>query len=104
MKTPLPLTLPARLRTEARRAKYKFHTLAQRLGVNVRYLYDLIERGVEPTNPEVRKKLFLPRHPRKEKPVPIPLPPAVRWWRRQSKGYRRSIIEAEFEKRKEQNG
>ena len=33
--------------------------VANRYGINVRYVYELGSRGIEPTNPEIRKRLGL---------------------------------------------
>jgi hypothetical protein len=45
--------------------------LAKKLQVNDFYVNRLIKDGVEPSNPEIRVKLFLPRTKRKP-PTPIP--------------------------------
>ena len=92
--------IPIRLQKEDRKVNFKFHALADHLGVNVRYIYDLLKRGREPTNPVIRKKLFLPKHPRRPKTI-NPQPLEVRWWRRQSKEYRRSIILSAYKKENE---
>lgn len=37
------------------------HQLARRLGVNDFYLNQLLRKGIEPSNPDIRERLFLPR-------------------------------------------
>jgi hypothetical protein len=49
--------------------------VAELRGVNHYYVSQLLWRGIEPTTPEVRRKLFLPgkpRKPRDEKPEEFP--------------------------------
>lgn len=38
-----------------------WRAVAERRGVNVRYVYELAVRGIAPRNPETRRKLGLPR-------------------------------------------
>lgn len=69
---------------------YKYHVLAERLGVNTKPLHDLIHYGKEPTDRtakgrEIRKRLFLRRYKRrqkKENQVPFrEMPAYLKWWR-----------------------
>lgn len=49
--------------------------LAKKLEVNQYYVSELLWRGYEPGNEEIRVKLFLPRHPRKKRePKPEEFP------------------------------
>jgi len=85
-----PVT-PGKLKSAFRKASYKYHRLAQQIGVNVKYIYELIHDGNEPVNPEIRLKLFLPRHPRRprtERPPKPPLPEYEQRWRRLTKEQR----------------
>lgn len=94
---------PSKLKTEFRRARYKFHTLAKALGINVRYVHDMIKYGKEPTNPNIRVKLFLTKKPRKPNPGAtvrgkdikpyIEPPEEIKWWRSLKKDTRRSLIQ-----------
>jgi hypothetical protein len=81
---------PSRLKTEFRRARYNFRTLAKALGVNVYYVHRLIRYGEEPANENIRRMLYLPKHPRLSAlPTPQagatqagePLPDYEKWWR-----------------------
>jgi hypothetical protein len=61
---------PIRLVMAFRRAK-TFRATAVKLGVNVRYVYDLLVKGIEPVKPDVRKRLFLHIYRRKNKTNPV---------------------------------
>jgi hypothetical protein len=63
---------PKRLSVAFRKAR-SFHRLSERLDVNVSYVYSLIVKGIEPTNSDVRTKLFLPRHKRQFRALKPPL-------------------------------
>lgn len=54
---------PRRLVRAWRRAGQSDRRLAQQLDVNQYYVSQLLRRGIEPGNPDVREKLFLPRKP-----------------------------------------
>jgi|SRR5919109_2324938 hypothetical protein len=82
---------PKRLMSELHKAEWNERELARRRGVNIKYVSDLIRRGIEPTDrtingQEVRVKLFLPRkksQPRvKKEKAPAPSP---EWWERVEK-------------------
>jgi hypothetical protein len=82
IKPPIHPATPRRLKTEFKRARWNFQTLAKALGVNVYYVHRLIRYGEEPTNANIRKMLYLPRHPRSDNTRKSqPLPPHVKWWR-----------------------
>ena len=82
IKPPIHPATPRRLKTEFRRARWNFQTLAKARGVNVYYVHRLIRYGEEPTNPNIRRMLFLPRQPRSDiAKKSEPLPPHVKWWR-----------------------
>lgn len=94
---------PPKLKTEFRRARYKFHVLAQARGINVKFIHDLIHYGKEPTDRtengrNIRVKLFLPRKRRlrqgEPEPRPYSEPPEeIKWWRSLKKDARRSYIQ-----------
>src|SRR5688572_19975757 len=88
---------PRKLTTAFRRAGYNQRQLARDRGVNPRFINDLITKGIEPTNPEIRVKLFLPKKHKVqqgEKPDrPYTEPPEyIKWWRKQPKQIRHEII------------
>lgn len=63
-----------RLRILRKAKKGGWRAVAERRGVNVRYVYELAVRGIVPPNPETRRKLGLPRvMPGERKPKPKPL-------------------------------
>jgi hypothetical protein len=77
---------PRRLVSEFHKAGWNERELARRRGVNIKYISDLIRRGIEPTDrtikgQEARVALFLPRLKRKPRVVkerPVVLSPE--WW------------------------
>lgn len=79
---------PKRLVSEFHKAGWNERELARRRKVNIKYVSDLIRRGIEPTDrtvkgQEARTALFLPRlkqKPRVKKEKPIVLSPE--WWDR----------------------
>ena len=81
IKPPIHPATPRRLKTEFKRARWNFQALAKARGVNVYYVHRLIRYGEEPANPNIRRMLFLPRHPRGAGRKSQPLPPHVKWWR-----------------------
>ena len=94
---------PSKLKTEFRRARYKFHALAKARGINVRYIHDLISKGIEPTNPNIRQKLFLPKKPRNARAEPKPYtepPEHIKWWRSLKKDIRQYAIQDLYERTK----
>jgi len=89
----------------ARGEGFKIHILAEQRGINVRYLYNLIVKGIEPNDTTeklraVRKAMFLPARKRKARAViaekrDVIIPEHVRWWRELPKSTRDKIIQAE---------
>jgi hypothetical protein len=77
-----------------------YHATAEALGVNVRYVHDLLRHGVQPKNEEVRIRLFLPKHPHRA-PRPQqerrPDPEELRWWKRLPGSERHGLIKSLFE-------
>ena len=92
---------PSKLKTEFRRARYKYHVLAKAIGINVKYIHDLIHYGKEPTDQSekgrnIRVKLFLPKKSRKaqERTRQYTEPPEeIKWWRSLKKDARRAYIQ-----------
>lgn len=87
---------------------YKIHILAEKLGVNVRYLHNMIAKGIEPNDTteklrEVRVKMFLPAKKRKAKherefdkaieKIFKPTPEHVKWWKKLPKEQRDEWIQ-----------
>jgi len=65
--------VPKRLVTAYLKADCNQHELSRRLEVNAFYVNQLLRQGIEPTNPEIRARLFLPRTHRKQaKREPLP--------------------------------
>lgn len=69
-----------------------FHKLADEIEVNVKYVHELITKGIEPTDRtelgrEIRAKLFLTKYRRKGKPrrPRQPRPEHLRWWHKQDR-------------------
>lgn len=104
---------PPKLRAAFRAAKnlrgegYKYHILAEQIGVNVGHLHKLIRRGIEPTDKTekgqaARAAMFLPRHKRKTRVVKKDkkrLPAFLYWWTRGiSKEMRNDIIRQAWKK------
>ena len=52
---------PRRLVSAWRQVGCSDRKLAQLQGVNQYYVSELLRRGIEPSNPDIRVKLFLPR-------------------------------------------
>lgn len=87
--TPRKLAAAYHFARNKRGEGFKIHVLAERIGVNVRYIQDLIKNGIEPTNPEIRAKMFLSKKSRqvraaeKSDATAKPMPEYVKYWRRQ---------------------
>jgi hypothetical protein len=80
---------------------YKIHVLAEKIGVNVRYLQYMIKKGIEPNDTteklrEVRVKMFLPARKRKPRAARTStrgeVPAHRKWWRRLDSGSRDQYI------------
>lgn len=61
----MPVNVPRKLAEKFRAAGGRYHRLADQLGVNVGHVYNLIKKGIEPKSPDIRVKMFLPKHPHK---------------------------------------
>ena len=92
-----PNTPPRLVKAYKRAGSY--HKLADEIGVNVRFVYELITDGKEPndTTPalrEIRHRLGLKRRkPRAPKPKPPPAPKHLIWWNNIGKEMRHLIVE-----------
>lgn len=85
--------IPPRLAREYKAAGSQ-RELARRLKVNPKYVHDLLVKGIEPKNPEVRAALYLPRstRPRRPRPpTPAWLQPIKRGIRKLAKQTRKAI-------------
>jgi hypothetical protein len=79
---PIHPATPSRLKTAYRRAKHNIRATAEAIGVNQYYVHRLIRYGLEPSNPNIRRALFLPKHPRSNHTQQRqPLPEHIKWWR-----------------------
>jgi len=83
---------PPKLAARFKKAK-SYHVLAEQIGVNVRYVFELLTDGKEPndTTPklrEIRRKMFLSARRKNRKAhraKPKPMPAHRRWWDDQDK-------------------
>jgi len=90
-----PATPPALVKAFTRAGSY--HKLADELGVNVKYVYELMNAGIEPTDRtaksrEIRHRLKLRKHKPKNKPKPPPARKELIWWNNLGKAGRHSRI------------
>lgn len=105
MKTPhyYNANAPRKLITRLRKCNWNQRELARQLGINVAYINKLVKHGIEPSNPDIRAALFLPRKPRKPRVVQsarAPLPEHLQWWKKLSKDEKDHYIQYVREKRK----
>jgi len=90
---------PRKLKRVFRLSGYNQRMTARIIGVNPKYVHDLIKQGKEPRHTAVRVKMFLPKKPRQARtPKPErPLPPTyMRWWRTIGKENRHRIVRREW--------
>lgn len=99
----LPDNCPAKLRAVIKEHEGKRHKIARALGVNVYWVQTYIKDWKEPSNPETRKKMYLPKTRRTRKPQATrETPPAhIQWWRRLDKSERNDIVHSAWERRSE---
>jgi hypothetical protein len=85
---------------------YKIRVLEQKLGVNFKYLVNMIRKGIEPNDTTeklraVRKAMFLPARKRKARTVIAEkretAPEHIKWWRKQPKSLKESYIKDAYE-------
>jgi hypothetical protein len=55
---------PPRLVKRFKALGYKYHRLADELSINVAHVYNLINKGKEPKDKDIRRALFLPSRKR----------------------------------------
>jgi len=94
---------PRKLITQLRKCKWNQRELARQIGINVAYINALVKHGKEPSNPDIRAALFLPRKPRKPRAPQSarpPLPEHLQWWKKLPKEKRDHYIQYLREKRK----
>lgn len=76
--TPNPkITLPRRFLRALKKAGSE-RELSRRTGVNISYISQLVSKGIEPSNPEIRVKLGLSRRNRKPRHARPPKPEHVK--------------------------
>jgi hypothetical protein len=110
--TPRRLAAAYHFARNTRGEGFKIHVLADTLKVNVRYIHDLIVKGIEPNDiteklRAVRKAMFLPARKRKAKherefdkaieKIFEPEPEHRKWWRRLKKQERDTWIQSSYE-------
>lgn len=90
------MTIPRRLQAVIKRNKGKYHPIAAELGINVFWVYTYINRGKEPRNPDIRKRMYLPplRKPKSQSTSGQKAEPPhhIQWWRSLHKDTRSDII------------
>jgi len=97
---------PPKLAARFRKAK-SYHVLAEQIGVNVRYVFELLTDGKEPndTTPklrEIRRKMFLSaRRKNRQRAKPKPKPAHRRWWKELGPTGQDSIILQTYELNKD---
>ena len=89
--------IPPKLQEQFEQAG-SYHKLADRLEINVSYVYNLLKKGIEPadTTPRLRKirrALHLPSHKRRPARHKQPAPDHMLWWRRLGKGRQDQLIQ-----------
>ena len=80
-----------RLKRELRAAG-SIYNLARRKGVNRRYVFDFIMRGIEPSNPSIAEKLYVHLKPLSKLALGDARFRHVRWWKRLTRTQRNDLI------------
>lgn len=83
--------MTTRLQAVINRNQGRYHRIAAELGVNVFWVYQYIKHGREPRNPEIRRKMRLPKPRRTQASGKAKLPEHERWWRKLDKAARDEI-------------
>lgn len=101
-RTPPKLKAAFKASKNLRGEGYRIHVLAEKINVNVSYLWNMFRYGKEPTDTTekgrtARARMFLPKKIRKPKNKPgpqnqKPLPNHMIWWRSLDKDTRNTII------------
>jgi hypothetical protein len=92
----------------ARGQGYKIRVLEQNLGVNFKYLVNMIKKGIEPNDTTeklraVRKAMFLPERKRKQRAITrqhTEIPEHRKWWNSLPQSQRNQWIENLYEQHK----
>ena len=93
--------IPASLRRDLVEC-HSYRKLAEKRGVNVYWISQLLTKGIEPTNPIIRVRLSLPAHRRTPAAKATQdkyrenLPDHLKWWRGLPKEERRLIVFMEY--------
>ena len=82
---------PNRLKRELRAAG-SFQKLADKKGVNVRYVYDLLTKGIEPSNPTIAHALYVDQKPTARLALGDRRFRHIRWWKRLTRAQRNELI------------
>lgn len=91
----LPDNCPAKLRRVIERHEGKRHRIAKELGVNVWWIQAYIKNWHEPSNPETRRKMFLPTRAARK---PDYRPNHHNWWRHLPPKDRDTIIRSAYDR------
>lgn len=92
---PIPYRLsrkaPKPLRDEFRTVK-NFQAIADRRGVNVRYVYELLVKGIIPSNPTIAQKLGVEYYTRAKLRLGDARHRHIRWWNHLTPDQRNQLI------------
>lgn len=76
----LPDNCPPRLRRVIEKHGGRRHRITRELGVNVYWIQAYIKHWKEPSNPDTRARMYLPKTQRKPR-QPKHRPEHINWWR-----------------------
>jgi hypothetical protein len=88
---------PKKLTDKLKAHKGNQRALARELGINPAYVNAYLKHRKEPANPIIRKKMFLPRKPKKERQERPAPPEHIKWWRGLKKELKNQIIWSEWQ-------
>jgi len=91
----LPDNCPKKLRRMIEKHNGSRHKVAKELNVNVYWIQTYIKQWREPTNPETRAKMFLPKTQRAQR-RPDYRQEHINWWRHLDKAQREKIIKKAY--------
>jgi hypothetical protein len=98
----VPIT-PRKLAAVIKAHTGKYHPIAKELKVNVYWIHSYITKGIEPRNPEIRARMFLPKLRKKTNGRSgfTELPAHVQWWRKLKKDERNQFVKHAYEEQGE---
>jgi hypothetical protein len=89
--------IPPKLQEQFKQAG-SYHKLADKLEINVSYVYNLLKKGIEPPDTtlrlrKIRRALHLPSHKRRPGKHKQQAPDHMLWWHRLGKGRQDQLIQ-----------